>query len=112
MAEFGDAREDPSQMTASAEDAAIRTEILERLAEHFQVHTDRIEVMVCHGEVKLGGIAVNRFAKRRAEELAHDVEGVRSVRNEIHIQPDDQEGGPILTTHLPGVDHGSSNSRS
>jgi hypothetical protein len=103
---------DPAQTTSSPEDERIREDIRKRLAEHSQVDAARIEVAVCQRDVRLSGIAANRFVKRRAEELAQEAEGVASVRNEIHIQPGQQEGGPILTTHLPGIDHGSSNQRS
>src|SRR5690606_35649247 len=99
----------PPEAQPSEGDEEVRDQIQRRLSEHAQLADSRIEVSVQNGAVKLGGIAANRFAKRRAEELAQEVPGVASIRNEIHIQPEQQEAGPILTTHLPGVDHGSTN---
>ena len=66
------------------------------------IDASRVQVHVVNGEVIMIGTADNRFVRHRAEELAFEVEGVRSVLNKISVQPHDEEPGPILTTHAPG----------
>ena len=45
---------------------------------------------VSNGEVTLTGDVEERWDKRRAEDLAEDVAGVREVHNNIRIQRDDR----------------------
>ena len=45
---------------------------------------------VSNGEVTLTGDVSERWDKRRAEDLAEDVAGVREVHNNIRVQRDDR----------------------
>jgi hypothetical protein len=85
-----------------AQDQDIAREVCRRLEANQFVEQRRIHVTCQDGAVTLEGIAANRFARERAEQLARDVESVRSVDNRIHVQVQEEgAGGPVLTTKDP-----------
>ena len=45
-----------------------------------------MEVAVSGAEVTLTGTVSDRYAKRRAEDLADDISGVKNVQNSIRVQ--------------------------
>jgi osmotically-inducible protein OsmY len=68
-------------------DDRIREEVSERLTDDPHVDASEIEVRVEAGEVTLSGTIDDRQAKRRAEDIAHAVSGVRDVHNRLRVQP-------------------------
>lgn len=76
-------------------DRSIREELCERLTHDPDVDPSDVEVMVVDGEVLLTGTVETREVKRRIEDVAHDVIGVRDVDNRLRIG---------LTLHAPHPD--------
>lgn len=77
------------QETAGAyvDDATITTQIKSRFVENKQVDAASIKVETLNGTVMLSGFAKNATEKSTAERIARDVNGVKSVRNEIAVRP-------------------------
>lgn len=67
-------------------DDRIREEISDELMAAGDVDASEIEVQVSNGEVTLSGSVDSRDAKRRAEELIEDIQGVRDVQNHLRVQ--------------------------
>ncbi len=68
-------------------DERIREDVSDRLMEDWQVDASDIEVSVASAEVTLSGTIDSREAKRRAENIAADVLGVKDVHNRLRAQP-------------------------
>jgi hypothetical protein len=84
-------------------DAALERQVCQRLEANQFVEQRRIRVTSHDGEVTLEGIAENRFARERAEQLAREIAEVRSVDNRIRVQvQEDATGGPVLSVQDPG----------
>lgn len=64
-------------------DERIREDVNDRLTEDVWIDASEIEVAVQDGEVTLTGTVEDRRAKRRAEDLADDVTGVKHVQNNL-----------------------------
>lgn len=64
-------------------DERIREDVNDRLTEDVWIDASEIEVAVDDGEVTLTGTVEDRRAKRRAEDLADDVTGVKHVQNNL-----------------------------
>lgn len=64
-------------------DARILEDVSERLSEDRYLDASEIEVEVQDGEVTLKGRVADREARRRAEDLAMAVSGVRHVMNHL-----------------------------
>lgn len=77
----------PKNYTRS--DERIREDVNDRLTDDPFVDASEIEVQVSGGEVTLSGTATRRADRRRAEDLAEEVSGVRHVQNNIRVQPED-----------------------
>ena len=69
----------------SRSDERIREDVCERLTEDPYVDATGIEVRVEGGEVTLTGTVPERGAKRRAEDLAESISGVRHVQNDLRV---------------------------
>ncbi|WP_205574567.1 BON domain-containing protein [Indioceanicola profundi] len=67
-------------------DARISDDIHDRLTEDPYLDATDISVKVEDGEVTLSGHVSNRRDKRRAEDLAEDVMGVRHVQNNLRVR--------------------------
>ncbi len=76
-----------------------------------------IDVTVDSGEVTLSGTVDNRWAKRRAEDIADGVSGVKNVENRIKVSTGNNSGSGRETGSTPnnsmnsgsyGVPYGSS----
>ncbi len=67
-------------------DERIREDVNDRLTDDWQIDASEIEVTVSNGEVTLSGTINSREEKRRAEDLAENVSGVRHVQNNLRIQ--------------------------
>ena len=74
----------PKSYTRS--DERIGEDINERLTDDAWLDATEIEVVVAKGEVKLTGAVASRQDKRRAEDIAEDVSGVKQVQNNLRIQ--------------------------
>ena len=72
---------------AYIDDAAITSGIKLRLADSKEVSATSISVETLKGVVLLSGFAKTSSEKAAAEKLAREVKGVRSVKNEIAVQP-------------------------
>ncbi|HEX5014774.1 MAG TPA: BON domain-containing protein [Candidatus Limnocylindrales bacterium] len=69
-------------------DQRLEEEISDRLMADAWVDASEIEVRVKSGEVTLTGTVDDRDAKRRAEDIAEQVMGVRDVMNQIRVESD------------------------
>ena len=72
-------------------DERIREEISDRLTDDPRVDASDITVEVTSGEVTLNGTVSDRDQKRRAEDLAEAVSGVREVVNHLRVSRSDQD---------------------
>jgi hyperosmotically inducible protein len=70
-----------------AKDAAITTSINAALAKDPQLSALRIDVDTVEGRVALRGTAPDAASRERAAELAGRVDGVRSVENQLSVNP-------------------------
>lgn len=70
-------------------DARILEEVCDRLT-YSDVDAENVEVTVTNGEVTLSGSVRDRGDKRRAEDLAEEVSGVRDVHNSIRVERPDR----------------------
>ena len=66
-------------------DQRIHEDVCERLAEDERVDASDIEVNVSAGVVSLTGSVDDRYAKRRAEDIADSCSGVKDVQNQIRV---------------------------
>jgi osmotically-inducible protein OsmY len=73
-------------------DDRLREEVSDRLMADDQIDASDIEVEVRDGEVILTGTVDNRWAKRRAEDCAERVMGVRDVMNQVRVEDGSSRG--------------------
>lgn len=71
------------------DDASITTHVKARFVRDSVVKARDIKVETSRGVVQLSGFVGNDAEKVRAAELAHDVSGVREVRNDVIVQAPD-----------------------
>lgn len=71
-------------------DARIAEDVNDGLTEDGYVDASGIAVSVANGEVTLSGKVATREERRRAEDLAERVSGVRHVQNDIRVEPRDR----------------------
>jgi len=69
----------------SRSDERLREEVSDRLTADPEVDASRLTVTVKDGEVTLEGTVDERFMKRRAEDIAEDVMGVKQVHNKLRV---------------------------
>jgi osmotically-inducible protein OsmY len=67
-------------------DQRILEDVSDRLTEDWHVDASEIEVVVVSAEVTLSGTVDSRDAKRRAENIAADVMGVKDVQNNLRVR--------------------------
>jgi len=72
---------------AYVDDATITTQVKSRFVESTVVDAGAISVETMTGTVMLSGFAKNQLEKNTAENIARNVSGVRSVKNEITVRP-------------------------
>jgi len=72
---------------AYVDDATITTQVKSRFVESKVVDAGAISVETMTGTVMLSGFAKNQLEKNTAENIARNVSGVRSVKNEISVRP-------------------------
>jgi len=66
-------------------DSRVREDICDRLADDDSLDASEISVNVESAAVTLTGSVLDRFSKRRAEDIAASVRGVIDVRNELRV---------------------------
>ncbi len=66
-------------------DDRIREDVNDRLTDDYWVDASRIGVVVSAGEVTLDGTVDSKSDKRRAEDLADAVSGVKHVQNNLRV---------------------------
>jgi osmotically-inducible protein OsmY len=66
-------------------DSRIEEDINDRLSDDGWVDASDIEVKVQDGEVTLTGTTPDRFSKRRAEDIAEAISGVKNVENRVRV---------------------------
>lgn len=91
----------PANYTRS--DDRIREDVNDKLTEDWGVDARKVTVSVKDGEVTLDGKVSTRLQKRRAEDCAEDVSGVKHVQNNLRVQEgstwdSNSESGDIDTT--------------
>jgi osmotically-inducible protein OsmY len=69
----------------SRSDERIKEDINDRLSDDVFVDASNIEVTVNQGDVTLTGSVSERSDKRRAEDIAEEVSGVKNVENRIRV---------------------------
>jgi hypothetical protein len=69
-------------------DDRIREEICDRMTEDALLDASEIEIDVKHGDVTLAGTVTSRDQKRRAEDIAERIGGVRDVTNQLRVTRD------------------------
>jgi hypothetical protein len=91
-------------------DDRIREEICDRMTEDPVLDASEIEVEVTEGEVTLSGLVNSRDQKRRAEDIAERIGGVRDVTNQLRVTRDaghnwapdsSRASGPGITSSQP-----------
>ncbi len=76
-----------STVGQAVDDSAITTQVKARFAESPAVSALAINVETVHGVVQLSGFAKNANERSTAESIARNVPHVKSVKNNIIIQP-------------------------
>ena len=74
----------PQSYTRS--DDRIREDVNDKLTDDWGVDARKVTVSVKNGEVTLDGTVSTRLQKRRAEDCAEDVSGVKHVQNNLRVQ--------------------------
>src|SRR6202008_3836799 len=74
-------------------DERSREDVNDRLSDDSWLDAAEIEVQVANAEVTLSGVVRERDDKRRAEDIAEQVAGVRHVQNNLRVQPQQQHLG-------------------
>ena len=72
---------------AYVDDATITTQVKARFVDNKDVDAGAIKVETLNGTVMLSGFAKNSTERSTAESIARNVNGVKSVKNEIAIRP-------------------------
>jgi hypothetical protein len=77
-------------------DERIREEVCDRLTDAPDVDASDIDIEVTNGEVTLRGSTSSREEKRRAEDIADNISGVRDVHNQIRVALNESRTLPEL----------------
>jgi len=72
---------------AYIDDATITSQVKSRMLDNPNVAGTSISVETLNGTVMLSGFAKNNTEKTTAETIARDVNGVKSVKNQIVVRP-------------------------
>ncbi len=77
------------QQTTGAyiDDATITSQVKSRMLDNPDVAGTSISVETLNGTVMLSGFAKNTVEKDTAERIARDVNGVKTVKNQIVVRP-------------------------
>ena len=83
-------------------DNRIHEDVNDRLTEDPYLDASDIDVLVTDGEVTLNGFIVDRADKRRAEDMAERVSGVKHVQNNLRVRAGDFAGGQDTSRSATG----------
>lgn len=72
---------------AYVDDATITTQVKAKMIDNKDVDAGAIKVETLNGTVMLSGFAKNDKERATAEQIARNINGVKSVKNEIAIRP-------------------------
>ena len=86
----------PKNYTRS--DDRIREDVNDRLTDDPHIDASEIDVKVSSCEVTLTGTVDSREAKRRAEDCAESVSGVKNVQNNLRVQAAGEDESTRMTT--------------
>lgn len=89
-------------------DDRIREDINDRLSDDWFVDASDVEVTVNSGEVTLSGTVDERTSKRRAEDIAESVSGVKHVENRLRVSSNLYSGSQSERTATGTATLGSS----
>lgn len=78
-------------------DAMIATEVREDLRDVDELRGEEITVQAVNGEVTLQGVVPTEDARKRAEDVADDVQGVTRVANRLQVASG-PTGAPVRPT--------------
>lgn len=78
---------DQQSVGSYVDDAAITAAVKARFAEDKTVSALALSVETMKGEVMLSGFAKSAEEKSKAEAIARDVKGVKSVKNQVVVRP-------------------------
>jgi hypothetical protein len=67
-------------------DDRIRDDVNDRLTDDYALDASDIEIEVNNGDIVLSGTVDSRFEKRRAEDVAESVSGVKNVENRLRVK--------------------------
>ncbi|HRO61082.1 MAG TPA: BON domain-containing protein, partial [Burkholderiaceae bacterium] len=84
----------------SRSDERIREDVNDRLTDDPFVDASGIDVKVADSEVTLEGSVEHRSDKRRAEDIAEQVSGVRHVQNNLRVKPSGATTGTAGTAGM------------
>lgn len=87
-------------------DDRIREDVCDRLTDDDEIDASDIDVRVESGCVTLAGTVEHRDAKRRAEDVAESIAGVREVQNNLRVQQQGWFGSPEQQSSRPRADTG------
>jgi osmotically-inducible protein OsmY len=73
-------------------DDRIREMINDKLTDDWQIDASDIEVTVLNGEVTLTGYVNDRIQKRKAEDIAEHISGVKHIENRIRVNRPPEQG--------------------
>lgn len=79
-------------------DARVHEDVCDHLSEDGYVDARDIIVLVSNGEVTLSGTVPERTHKRRAEDLAEGISGVRNVQNNLRVADASQRADELAET--------------
>jgi osmotically-inducible protein OsmY len=85
-------------------DDRIREDVCDRLGDDWMVDASEVEVTVASGEVTLAGTVTSRDQRRRAEDLAESVSGVKHVHNNLRITSSSGAAGGNVGAETPRSD--------
>jgi osmotically-inducible protein OsmY len=89
-------------------DDRIKEDVNDRLTDHPMIDASDIEVVVNDCEVTLTGTVDSRMTKRRAEDVAEDVLGVRHVQNNLRVRAAGRDLGELTSATATGRQGGRS----
>jgi osmotically-inducible protein OsmY len=92
-------------------DERIKEEICDRLTEDPMIDASEVTVDVTAGEVILAGTVADRWQKRRAEDVAERVGGVRDVTNHVRVNRGHEPGVATSTWQARPDQSGSEDSK-
>jgi hypothetical protein len=91
----------------SRSDDRIREDVNDHLTDDWRVDASNIEVKVSSGEVTLSGTVNSRDEKRRAEDIAENISGVKHVQNNLRVSESSWGGTSTGTGSSYGGTSGS-----